>query len=132
MLAKLGPNCPFAIKEIFFEALTNTTIVYILCHIMLQCLQKDFRVRQIMRYKVLQFWTKLNTNHPFSFTGDFFERLNYVNYICLMYPIAIPQCFRKNHYIKSQNTELHNFWRNWPWALTKLTIITFVNLLCSS
>ena len=40
--------------------------------------------------------------------------------------------FKKNHQSESQNTRLHNFWTNWPevffWG--KLTIVTFVNLLC--
>ena len=38
--AKLGPNSPFALKEDFLQKLTNTTILYLLCPVMLQCLKK--------------------------------------------------------------------------------------------
>ena len=55
--------------------------------------KKTFRVGQIMRHKVLQYWAKLNKNHPFGSVGDFFEKLADVNEIYFMYPITILQCF---------------------------------------
>ena len=92
-------------KGIFGGKLTNTTIFYLLCPIMLQCLKKYW---QIMRYKVLKFWAKLDTNHPLTPTREIF--------VYFRYPITILQCFKKNHWSGSQNTRLHNFWTNWPEA----------------
>ena len=60
-------------KGIFLGKLPNTTIVYILCPIMLQYLKKILKVGQIMRYEVLQFWAKSDTNHPFTLKGEFFK-----------------------------------------------------------
>ena len=37
-----------------------------------------------MRYKVLQFWARFNTTHPFGLAGDLFEKLTNANYIYLM------------------------------------------------
>ena len=87
----MGPNCPFPWKWDFSWKLTNTTIVYLLRFIMLQCLKKAIRVGKIMRYKVSQFWVKLDTNHPFTNKGHFFEKLTNVNFICFMHPIKIIQ-----------------------------------------
>ena len=53
--------------------------------IMLQYLKKFLRVGQIMRYKVLQFWAKSDTNHPFTLKGDFVEKLTDVNFVYFMY-----------------------------------------------
>ena len=94
--AKLGPNSPFASKWDFLGRLTNTTIVYLLLLIMLQCLKKIPKVGQIMRNKVLQIWAKLDTNHPFTVKGDFFEKLTDVNFVYFMYHHNTIM-FKKNH-----------------------------------
>ena len=56
---------------------------------MLQILKKVLSVGQIMRYKVLQFWVKLDTNYRFTLKGDFFfvEKLTDVDFAYFMYPI---------------------------------------------
>ena len=128
----MGPNYPFAWKDDFLRRLINTTFVYLLCSIMLLCLKKKpLRVGQIMRYKILLFGFKLDTNDLFALAGDFFEKLTDVNFVYFMYPITILQCL---NYSGSRNTRLHNFWTNWPEAFLggKLTIVTFANLLCPS
>ena len=56
----------------FFRKLPNSIFVYLLCPIMLQSLKKGLSVGQIMRYKVLHFWKKLNTNYRFTLKGFFF------------------------------------------------------------
>ena len=48
-----------------------------------------------MRYKVLQFWANLNTNHPFILKRDFFEKLTDVNCVYFMYSITIRQFQKK-------------------------------------
>ena len=47
-----------------------------------------------MRYKVLQFWAKLETNNPFPLKGDFFEKLTDVNFVYFMYLIIL-KCLKK-------------------------------------
>ena len=54
--------------------------------------KKNLVVREIMRYKILLFGAKLDTNHPFALAGDFFEKLTNVNFVYFMYPITILQC----------------------------------------
>ena len=107
---KLGPNCPFVWKGDFLRKLTNATIVYLLHPIMLQILKKVLSVGQIMSYKVLQFWVKLNTNYQFTlkevffFFFFFFEKLTDADFVHFMYPIKILQCLEKiikvNHKIQ--------------------------------
>ena len=53
--------------------------------------QKTLTVGQIMRYKILVFGAKLDTNHPFALAGDFFEKLTDVNFVYFMSPITILQ-----------------------------------------
>ena len=84
----------FALKGDFLGKLTNTSIVYLLCPIMLQCLKKILRIWQIMRYNVLQFWAKLDTNYPLMLKGNFLEKLTDVSFVYLMYPIIILQCLK--------------------------------------
>ena len=103
-----------------------------MCPVMLQYLKIILRVGQIMRYKVLQFWAKLDTNHPFTRKGDFFEKLTDINLVYFIYPITILQSLKKSlKWITKY--KVRNFWTNWPtvffWG--KLTIVTFVNLLYS-
>ena len=74
---KLGPNCPFAWNNYFSGKLTYPTIVYLFYPITLQYFKKVIRVGQIMRDKVLQFWTKSDTNHPFTNKGDFIEKFKH-------------------------------------------------------
>ena len=73
----LSCNCPFPWKDDFLEKLTITTLVYLLFTIKLQCLKKVLRLGNIMRYKVLQFWAKSDTNHSFTNKGDFIEKLHH-------------------------------------------------------
>ena len=40
-----------------------------------------------MRYKILLFEAKLDTNYPFALAEDFFEKLTDVNFVYYMYPI---------------------------------------------
>ena len=54
--------------------------------------KKTLRVGQIMRYKILLFGFKLDTNDLFALAGDFFEKLTDVNFVYFMYPITILQC----------------------------------------
>ena len=81
--------------------------------------QKILRVwdiTQIMRYKVLQFWGTANINEAFTLKGDFFEKL-------LL--ILSTSCTSSSYY--------NQFWTNWArefFFFWKLTIISFVNLLC--
>ena len=51
---------------------------------MLVCLKRPLRVGQIMRYKILLFGAKLDTDHPFALAGDFFEKLTDVNSVYFM------------------------------------------------
>ena len=53
---------------------------------MLQGLKKFPRVGHIMKYKVLQFWTKVDINYRFTLKGIFFF-LNFtdVNFVYFMY-----------------------------------------------
>ena len=46
----------------------------------------------MMRYKMLLFGVKLDTNHSFSLTADVFEKLTDVNIVNFMCPIIILQC----------------------------------------
>ena len=81
----MSPNCPSAWKGDFFRKLTNATIAYLLCTIMLQSLKKVLSVGQIMRYKVLQFWAKLDTNYWFTLKEEFFlKKLTDVNFFYFM------------------------------------------------
>ena len=75
-LGQTGPKLSFCKRGFFLEKLTNTTIVYLLCRNMLQCLKKLLSIGQIMRYKVLQFWTKLDTNYPFTLKENFSWKLD--------------------------------------------------------
>ena len=45
-----------------------------------------------MRYKILLFGGKLDTNHPFALAGDFFEKLTDVNFVYFMYPVTTLHC----------------------------------------
>ena len=81
----MSPNCPSAWKGDFLRKLTNATIAYLLCTIMLQSLKKVLSVGQIMRYKVLQFWAKLDTNYWFTLKEEFFlKKLTDVNFVYFM------------------------------------------------
>ena len=51
---------------------------------MLLSQKKALRVGQIMRYKILLFGAKLDTNHPTALAGDFFEKLTDVNFVYFM------------------------------------------------
>ena len=46
------------------------------------CYNVSKKYWQIMRYKVLKSWTKLDTNHPLTPTGDFFLKIDC--YFCLL------------------------------------------------
>ena len=70
----MGLSCLFAWKNDFLGNLTSTNIVYLFSSIMLQCLKTVLRLDQIVRYKVLHFWTKLNTNHLSTNREDFIEK----------------------------------------------------------
>ena len=94
--AKLDTNCPFARKGDFLGKLTNTTIIHLPCLFMPQCLKKILTVRQITRYKMLQFLAKLDINHPFSLKGNFFKELTDVNDVNFRCPITILQYFKKS------------------------------------
>ena len=84
ILGQIGPKLSFCLKRGFFEKLINTTFIYLLCSIMPLCFRKNpLRVGQIMRYKILLFWAKLDRNHPFTLAGDFFEKLT-VNSVYFM------------------------------------------------
>ena len=48
---------------------------------------------QIISYKVLKFWAKLDTNYPFTPKANFFEKLTLI-FVCFRYPIKIIQCFK--------------------------------------
>ena len=50
----------FGLKRGFFEKNDQSYYCWPMSPIMLLCLKKILRVRQIMRYKVLLFWAKLN------------------------------------------------------------------------
>ena len=114
-LNKFGRNwsqIAFSFKRGFFGKLTNTTILHLLCPIMLQCLKKEIlKVGHVMRYKMLQFWVNLDTDHPFTLKGNFFEKLIDVNFVYFIYPIITLKCLKKS-LNGSQNTRLHNFWTN--------------------
>ena len=56
----------------------------LLCPIMLQSLKKALSIGQIMRYKVLRFWDKLDTNYCLHLKGIFFEKLTAVNFVYFM------------------------------------------------
>ena len=72
-------------KGIFWE---NWLIhAYLFCPIMPQCLLKILTLEQIMRYKVSQFWVKLDPNFPFPQNRVF-------NWLVTMYSIIILQCQR--------------------------------------
>ena len=94
--AKLDTNCLFAWKGDVLGKLTNTTIVYLLCPFMPQCLKNILILRQIIRYEMLQFWAKLDINHPFSLKGNFFKKLTDVNFVYFKCPITILQCLKKS------------------------------------
>ena len=93
---KLGPYCPFAQKGDFLRKLTNENIVYLLCPIMLQFLKTFLSAGHITRYKVLQFWLKLDTNYRFTLKGVFlfffFEKLTDVNFAYFMYR-TLSKCY---------------------------------------
>ena len=92
---KLGPYCPFAQKGDFLRKLTNENIVYLLCPIMLQILKTFLSTGHITRYKVLQFWLKLDTNYRFTLKGVFFfffEKLTDVNFAYFMY-CTLSKCY---------------------------------------
>ena len=131
----MGPYCPFAWKGDFFEKVLHYCLPIVPhCATMSQ---KRLYSRQMMRYKVykvLLFCAKLGTNHPLALT-DFcfcFEKLTDVNFVYFMYPITILHCLKKS--LKWVTEYIHNFWANLSGACLegKLTITTFVNLLCSS
>ena len=46
------------------------------------CYNVSKKYWQIMRYKVLKFWAKLDTNHPLTPTRDFFKKADW--YFCLL------------------------------------------------
>ena len=46
--------------------------------------KKTLRAGQIVRYKILLFGAKLDTNYPFALTGYFFEKLTDVNSVYFM------------------------------------------------
>ena len=86
-----------------------------------------------MRYKVLKFWAKLYKDHPLTPKGDFFKKNDC--YFCLL---QIPhhntimikkKIIKADHqmqgYIIFGQIGQRHFWRG-----GKLTIVTFVNILC--
>ena len=48
-----------------------------------------------MRYKVLQFWFNLKTNHSFTFKGNSFEKFTDVNFVYFMCAITILHCLKE-------------------------------------
>ena len=97
-LNNFGSNCVQIVllleKRIFLENWLNTTVavVYLWCPIMLQCLKKILKIRQTMRYKILRFCAKLDTNQL-----EFFWKIDWhVNFFYFMYPIIILQCLKKS------------------------------------
>ena len=57
------------------------------------------RVGQIMRHKVLQFCTNFGnfeTNYPFTFQQDVFEKLTDISFVYFMHSIIILQCLKKS------------------------------------
>ena len=49
-----------------------------------------------MRYMALRFRVKLDTNHQFTPTVDFFEKLINVITVYFRHPITILQCLKKS------------------------------------
>ena len=64
----VGPKFFFSFS---FSLNTSTTIFYLLCLIMLQCLKKNTGRSWD---KVLKFWAKLDTNHPLNPNRGFFSK----------------------------------------------------------
>ena len=127
----MGPNYPFAWKRDFLWKLTNATHVYLLFPIMLQSRKNVYSVGEIMRYKVLQFWTKLDTNYRLTLKGDFLKKLMLIlSTWCTLWKYYNVQ---KKITKMSQDTRLHHFLTNWRTVYfgRKLTVFTFVNLLCT-
>ena len=62
-------------KRIFFGKLSLKIENYlpIVIHHATMSQKNPLTVGQIMRYNILLFGAKLNTNHPFALAGDFFK-----------------------------------------------------------
>ena len=84
-----------------------------------------------MRYKVLKFWTKLDANHPLTATGDFFKKIDC--YFCVLqiphYNTVMNKKIIKADY-KIQDCIIFGQIGQGHFFGGKLTIVTFVNLLC--
>ena len=113
--------------------LTNATVVYRLCPSMLQSIKNVISVWQIMRYKVLQFWAKLDTNYRFTLKKGIFFWKNILMLIlttsCTLskYYNVQKKLIKVDHKIQGciifGQIGLGYFFGG------KLTIVTFVNLL---
>ena len=127
---KLSPNFSLAWKGNFLRKLTNTIIVYLLCPIMLQGLKKFPRVGHIMKYKVLQFCTKVDINYRFTLKGIFFFlNLTDVNFVYFMYLSKYYNVWKKvikvDHKIQGsiifwQIGLGYFFWENWLLSLLSI------------
>ena len=96
-LNNFGPNWAQILllpeKRIFGGKLTNTTIVYLLCPIMLQCLKKNTCRSWVIRCcSFLPNWTQI-THLPLQ--EIFSEKLTLI-FVCFRHPITILQCSKKS------------------------------------
>ena len=137
-MCQIGTKLSFCLKRGFFRKINKCSYCLPIVPIMLQCLKKALRVGQIMRYKVLQFWANLNTNHPFNLKRDFFEKLTDVNCVYFMYSITIRQFQKKIIQMDHKIQGCIIFGQIGPGNFSfrgggrgGFIIVTFVNLLCS-
>ena len=95
---------------------------------MLQFLKKYW---QIMRYKVLKFWTKLDTNHPVAAIWDFLKKLD-CDFCLLQIPnhntIMIKKIIKVDH--KIQGCIIFGQLGQGHFFGGKLAIVTLFSLLC--
>ena len=82
-LNHFGPNWPQILllleKRIFWE---NWLTLLLSTYCAPLCYNVSKKYWQIMRYKMLKFWAKLDTNYPLTPTGDFFKKIDC--YFCLL------------------------------------------------
>ena len=93
---KLGSNSPFAWKGDFLGKLTNTTIVYVLCPIILN-ISKNPKSRADHDIQGDAVLTEIGHNHIFTLKRDFSKKRLLLILSTSCTPITFLQCFKKNH-----------------------------------
>ena len=119
---RIGPRFFFCLKRGFFWENWPTLLFSTYCAPL--CYNVSKKYWKIMRYKVLKFWTQLNTNYPLTPTWDFFNKISC--YFCLL-QIAHRNSIMIKKIIKTDQKIFFQNQNHFLWG--KLTIVIFVNLL---